>query len=93
MTRYGSGSSFENEQGSNADPAPKHSLRIRIPDPNPWLLFDCVCRRLIVTWTEDERVEKGSLYLVTYKGGSVGSKGEHEVILLVIFYVDSIRWN
>ena len=32
-----------------------------------------------MSWTEDERVAKGSLFVVTYKGGSVGSKGDHEV--------------
>ncbi len=32
-----------------------------------------------MSWTEDERVEKGTLFVVTYKGGSVGSKGQHEV--------------
>ena len=50
------------------------SLCLNAPDHHVLLYV-----RLMVTWTEDERVEKGSLYVVTYKGGSVGSKGEHEV--------------
>jgi len=39
------------------------------------------CIRLVVKASEDERVKLGSLYIVTCKGGTIGSKGEHEVLL------------
>jgi len=39
------------------------------------------CIRLVVKHTEDERVKAGFLYIVTCKGGTVGSKGPHEVLL------------
>jgi len=39
------------------------------------------CMRLIVQETEDPKVTQGSLFIVTCKGGSVGSKGSHEVLL------------
>jgi len=39
------------------------------------------CIRLCVVQSEDERVQVGSLYIVTCKGGTVGSKGSHEVLL------------
>ena len=35
--------------------------------------------RMVVMNTEDERVQLGSLYIITCKGGTVGSKGSHEV--------------
>eukprot|EP00088_Acartia_fossae_P070667 TRINITY_DN9533_c1_g1_i2.p1 TRINITY_DN9533_c1_g1~~TRINITY_DN9533_c1_g1_i2.p1 ORF type:complete len:650 (-),score=158.06 TRINITY_DN9533_c1_g1_i2:198-2114(-) len=39
------------------------------------------CIRLCVVQSEDERVQVGSLYIVTCKGGTIGSKGSHEVLL------------
>ena len=39
------------------------------------------CVRIVVLETEDSGVTVGSLYLVTCKGGSIGSKGPHEVLL------------
>ena len=39
------------------------------------------CLRIVVTASEDPEVTVGCLYLVTCKGGSVGSRGEHEVAL------------
>merc|ERR1719312_2271060 len=39
------------------------------------------CVRIVVTGTEDPEVVVGSLFLVTYKGGSIGSRGHHEVLL------------
>ncbi|XP_023330858.1 angiogenic factor with G patch and FHA domains 1 [Eurytemora carolleeae] len=42
---------------------------------------DIPCVRLVVKNTEDERVHLGSLYIITCKGGSIGSKGLHEVLL------------
>jgi len=39
------------------------------------------CVRIIVKSSEDENVAAGTLYIVTCKGGSIGSKGAHEVFL------------
>ena len=39
------------------------------------------CVRIVVTATEDPEVVVGSLFLVTCKGGSIGSRGHHEVLL------------
>jgi len=39
------------------------------------------CVRLVVMNTEDERVKLGTLFIVTCKGGTIGSKGQHEVLL------------
>jgi len=39
------------------------------------------CIRLVVMETEDSGVTVGTLYLVTCKGGSIGSRGPHEVLL------------
>jgi len=39
------------------------------------------CVRIVVTGTEDPEVVVGSLFLVTCKGGSLGSRGHHEVLL------------
>lgn len=39
------------------------------------------CVRIVVTGTEDPEVVVGSLFLVTCKGGSIGSRGHHEVLL------------
>ena len=39
------------------------------------------CLRVLVTDTEDEEVVVGSLFLVTCQGGTVGSRGEHDVLL------------
>ena len=43
------------------------------------LKIDVFVFRLVVKNTEDERVHLGSLYIITCKGGSIGSKGLHEV--------------
>ena len=43
------------------------------------LKIDIFVFRLVVKNTEDERVHLGSLYIITCKGGSIGSKGPHEV--------------
>ena len=40
------------------------------------------CLRVLVTSTEDEEVVVGSLFLVTCQGGTVGSRGQHDVLLL-----------
>ena len=39
------------------------------------------CVRIVVLETEDSGVTVDSLYLVTCKGGSIGNKGPHEVLL------------
>ena len=40
------------------------------------------CLRVLVTETEDLEVVVGSLFLVTCRGGSVGSRGDHDILLL-----------
>ena len=40
------------------------------------------CLRVLVTETEDSEVVIGSLYLITCRGGTVGSRGDHDLLLL-----------
>ena len=40
------------------------------------------CLRVLVTETEDSEVVVGSLYLITCRGGTVGSRGDHDLLLL-----------
>ena len=42
--------------------------------------------RLFVKTSEDEKVKVGSLYIVTCKGGTIGSKGDHEVMCMYRLY-------
>ena len=50
------------------------------------LKIDVFVFRLVVKNTEDERVHLGSLYIITCKGGSIGSKGLHEVRFYVYHF-------
>jgi len=66
--------SKENKEGDNCG-------AILEDDDDDILESSIPCIRLCVVQSEDERVQVGSLYIVTCKGGTVGSKGSHEVLL------------
>lgn len=57
----------------------KHDYSDESEDDDPRDTIPCV--RIVVTGTEDPEVVVGSLFLVTCKGGSIGSRGHHEVLL------------
>ena len=64
------GEAPEVDEAANIDESEEDDPRNIIP-----------CVRIVVTGTEDPDVTVGTLFLVTCKGGSIGSRGHHEVLL------------
>ena len=56
-----------------------HDYSDESEEDDPRNIIPCV--RIVVTGTEDPDVTVGTLFLVTCKGGSIGSRGHHEVLL------------